>query len=76
MLGGRVWRRSEAEKLLPSILPGDAGSDYERYLSTEELLGLGRPPTRVHHATALQVTHQTSELWLKLAWNDADGQSA
>ena len=56
------------------ILPGDAGSDYERYLSTEELLGLQKTSGEWVHRDELlfQVTHQTSELWLKLAWNDAD----
>jgi tryptophan 2,3-dioxygenase len=51
------------------ILPGDAPSDYERYLRTDELLALQkRPEERVHHDELLfQTVHQSSELWLKLA---------
>jgi tryptophan 2,3-dioxygenase len=51
------------------ILPGAGGSDYERYLRTDELLALQKPPeNRVHRDELLFTTvHQTSELWLKLA---------
>jgi tryptophan 2,3-dioxygenase len=51
------------------ILPGDAGSDYERYLRTDELLALQKPAEeRVHRDELLfQTVHQSSELWLKLA---------
>src|ERR1700757_1434428 len=51
------------------ILPGDAPSDYERYLRTDELLSLQKPPEeRVHRDELLfQTVHQSSELWLKLA---------
>jgi tryptophan 2,3-dioxygenase len=51
------------------ILPGDAPSDYERYLRTDELLALQKQPSeRAHHDELLfQVVHQSSELWLKLA---------
>ena len=43
-------------------------SDYERYLRTDELLSLQKPPEeRVHHDELLfQTVHQSSELWLKL----------
>jgi tryptophan 2,3-dioxygenase len=56
------------------ILPGAAPSDYERYLATEELLALQKGPEEWVHRDELlfQVTHQSSELWLKLSWNDAD----
>jgi tryptophan 2,3-dioxygenase len=56
------------------ILDGDAPSDYERYLRTEELLALQKGPAEWVHRDELlfQVTHQTSELWLKLAGGDAD----
>ena len=65
---------AEAEDFSQPILPGDAGSDYERYLNTEELLALQKTADEWVHRDELlfQVTHQTSELWLKLAWNDAD----
>jgi tryptophan 2,3-dioxygenase len=56
------------------ILPGAAGSDYERYLNTDELLALQKPEReRAHHDELLfQVVHQSSELWLKLAWNEVE----
>ena len=56
------------------ILPGDGASDYERYLRTDELLALQKPPEeQVHHDELLfQTVHQSSELWLKLAWMEAE----
>jgi len=54
------------------ILPGPGASDYERYLRTDELLALQKPPGEQAHRDELlfQVVHQSSELWLKLAWNE------
>jgi tryptophan 2,3-dioxygenase len=54
------------------VLPGEARTDYERYLNTEELLALQKGPDEWVHRDELlfQVVHQSSELWLKLAWND------
>ena len=51
------------------VLPGSGASDYERYLRTDELLALQKPPEeRVHRDELLfQTVHQSSELWLKLA---------
>ena len=56
------------------ILPGGAPSDYERYLNTEELLGLQKGPDEWVHRDELlfQVVHQSSELWLKLATSDVE----
>ena len=56
------------------ILPGKGASDYERYLRTDELLVLQKPEEeRAHHDELLfQTVHQSSELWLKLAWNEAE----
>ena len=56
------------------ILPGDAGSDYERYLRTDELLALQKGPDEWVHRDELlfQTVHQSSELWLKLAWNEVE----
>jgi tryptophan 2,3-dioxygenase len=64
----------EAEDLSKPVLPGDAPSDYERYLSTEELLALQKGPDDWVHRDELlfQVTHQSSELWLKLSWSDSE----
>ena len=51
------------------VLPGDAASDYERYLRTDELLALQKTPDEQSHPDELlfQTVHQSSELWLKLA---------
>jgi tryptophan 2,3-dioxygenase len=53
----------------PPILPGNAASDYERYLQTDELLALQRSPEEWAHRDELlfMTVHQSSELWLKLA---------
>lgn len=69
---------TETEDYSQPILPGDAGSDYERYLRTDELLALQKGPEEWVHRDELlfQVTHQASELWLKLAWNDAEEAAA
>jgi tryptophan 2,3-dioxygenase len=65
---------SQAEDFSKPILPGDAPSDYERYINTDELLALQKTPDEWVHRDELlfQVTHQSGELWLKLAWNDAE----
>lgn len=57
------------EDELGPVLPGPGATDYERYLRTDELLALQKPAgERAHHDELLfQVTHQSSELWLKLA---------
>jgi tryptophan 2,3-dioxygenase len=66
-----VSRREQTglEDELGPILPGSGASDYERYLRTDELLSLQKTEDeRSHHDELLfQVTHQSSELWLKLA---------
>ena len=51
------------------ILDGDAPSDYERYLRTDELLALQKMPEEMAHRDELlfQTLHQSSELWLKHA---------
>jgi tryptophan 2,3-dioxygenase len=56
------------------VLPGTASTDYERYLRTEELLALQKEPGEWVHRDELlfQTVHQSSELWLKLAWSDAE----
>ncbi len=64
----------EMEDYSQPMLPGDAPSDYERYLNTAELLALQKGPDDWVHRDELlfQVTHQSSELWLKLSWSDAE----
>jgi tryptophan 2,3-dioxygenase len=56
------------------VLPGEGASDYERYLRTDELLSLQKPAAeRVHHDELLfQTVHQSSELWLQLAWIEVE----
>jgi tryptophan 2,3-dioxygenase len=57
------------------ILPGRAATDYERYLRTDELLSLQKPPEAMAHRDELlfQTIHQASELWLKLACFEIEG---
>ena len=57
------------QKLSKPVLPGEGGSDYERYLRTDELLALQKTSGEWVHRDELlfQTVHQSSELWLKLA---------
>ncbi len=61
-------------ELAKPVLPGTAGSDYERYLRTEELLALQKTADEWVHRDELlfQSVHQTSEIWLKLAWHEVE----
>jgi tryptophan 2,3-dioxygenase len=56
------------------ILDGQGASDYERYLRTDELLALQKTPEEQVHRDELlfQTVHQASELWLQLAWTEAE----
>jgi tryptophan 2,3-dioxygenase len=62
------------DELAKPVLPGTAGSDYERYLRTDELLALQKTAAEWVHRDELlfQTVHQSSELWLKLAWNEVE----
>ena len=64
---------AETDEFEP-ILPGSGGSDYERYLRTDELLALQKGPDEWAHRDELlfQTVHQASELWLKHAWMEAE----
>jgi tryptophan 2,3-dioxygenase len=61
-------------ELAKPILPGEGGSDYERYLRTDALLALQKNAEEWVHRDELlfQTVHQSSELWLKLAWNEVE----
>jgi tryptophan 2,3-dioxygenase len=61
-------------ELAKPVLPGTAGSDYERYLRTEDLLALQKSADEWIHRDELlfQTVHQSSELWLKLCWNEVE----
>jgi tryptophan 2,3-dioxygenase len=56
------------------VLVGRGASDYERYLRTDELLALQKRPDEQAHRDELlfQTVHQASELWLQLAWTEAE----
>jgi tryptophan 2,3-dioxygenase len=64
---------TETDEFAP-ILPGPGESDYERYLRTDELLALQKGPDEWVHRDELlfQTVHQSSELWLKHAWMEAE----
>jgi tryptophan 2,3-dioxygenase len=61
-------------ELAKPILPGKGGSDYERYLRTDDLLALQKTADEWVHRDELlfQSVHQTSEIWLKLAWHEVE----
>src|SRR6476659_173079 len=63
-----------AEDYSQPVLPGEGASDYERYLRTDERLALQKTPEQQAHRDELlfQTGHQASELWLKLAWSEAE----
>ena len=56
------------------ILAGEGESDYERYLNTDALLRLQKTADEWVHRDELlfKTVHQSSELWLKLAWSDVE----
>jgi tryptophan 2,3-dioxygenase len=62
-----------ADEFAP-VLAGPAASDYERYLRTDELLALQKGPHEWVNRDELlfQTVHQSSELWLKHAWNEVE----
>jgi tryptophan 2,3-dioxygenase len=64
---------TDQAKLSEPVLPGKGGSDYERYLRTDELLALQKTADEWVHRDELlfQTVHQSSELWLKLATTEA-----
>jgi tryptophan 2,3-dioxygenase len=66
--------KPEAEDFSQPILSGEGASDYERYLRTDELLSLQKKPEQQVDRDELlfQTVHQASELWLQLAWREAE----
>ncbi|TMM07085.1 MAG: hypothetical protein E6G02_03130 [Actinobacteria bacterium] len=66
--------RVAVDDLTEPVLPGPGASDYERYLRTDELLSLQPEPEKSAHRDELLFTtvHQSSELWLKLAWHEVE----
>jgi len=55
------------DELTKPILPGKGATDYERYLRTDDLLALQKPPAELLHKDEMtfMVVHQSSELLLK-----------
>jgi tryptophan 2,3-dioxygenase len=70
--------QSLTEEDYAPILPGKGESDYERYLRTDDLLSLQKAPDEMAHRDELlfQTTHQSSELWLKLAVYEVEAAAA
>jgi tryptophan 2,3-dioxygenase len=66
--------KPDAEDFSQPILSGEAPSDYERYLRTDDLLALQKTAGEQAHRDELlfQTVHQASELWLKLAWTEVE----
>jgi len=64
----------DAEDFSQPVLAGEAPSDYERYLRTDDLLALQKTADEQAHRDELlfQTVHQASELWLKLAWTEGE----
>lgn len=60
------------------VLPGEGVNDYVRYMRTDELLALQRTADQWVHPDELlfQITHQSTELWLKLAAAQLDRAAA
>jgi len=64
----------QKREMTEPVLPGTAATDYERYLRTDELLSLQKPPEQRSHPDELtfQIVHQASELLLKGTANELD----
>lgn len=65
---------AQNREMTQPILPGTAATDYERYLRTDELLALQKPPEQRSHPDELmfQLVHQASELLLKGTANELE----
>lgn len=59
---------------VPNFPIGQGQTDYEKYLRTTELLSLQKTPEEASSPEELlfQVTHQSSELWMKLMMHELD----
>jgi tryptophan 2,3-dioxygenase len=59
---------------IPNFPIGEGQTDYEKYLRTPELLSLQKPVSQMASPEELlfQVTHQSSELWMKLMMHELD----
>jgi len=59
---------------VPGFPIGEGKTDYEKYLRTIELLSLQTPSAQAvsHEELLFQVTHQASELWMKLMLDELE----
>lgn len=59
---------TEEKDFTTSLLQGEGGNDYEKYMKTDSLLSLQREKNQWVYRDELlfQITHQSTELWLKL----------
>lgn len=66
--------QSREDSYYPAFPVGEGKTDYEKYLRTLELLSLQKPlSAQVSPEEMLfQVTHQTSELWMKQMMHELD----
>jgi tryptophan 2,3-dioxygenase len=73
-VGSTESPKNTGHEVLKPVLSGEGGSDYERYLRTDALLRLQKTAAEWVHRDELlfQTVHQSSELWLKLAWNEVE----
>ena len=57
---------------------GSGKTEYERYLKTEELLALQKPPDRRSHPDELlfQSIHQVEEIWMKIVVHELGAAAA
>ncbi|MBY0405520.1 MAG: tryptophan 2,3-dioxygenase [Cyanobacteria bacterium] len=65
---------SREDSYYPSFPVGEGKTDYEKYLKTVDLLSLQKPRGEQVSPEELlfQVTHQTSELWMKQMLHELD----
>lgn len=59
---------SDGSEYTGPTLPGDGGTDYERYMRVDELLALQKTPDEMAHPDEMMFAtiHQSFELWLRL----------
>lgn len=67
-------KKPPADALRTPILPGRGATDYERYLRTDDLLGLQKSTDELSHPDEMifQIVHQSSELLMKGALHDLE----
>lgn len=61
-------KTNQEKNIIASLLQGDGNNDYEKYMRINSLLSLQREKSEWIYRDELlfQITHQSTELWLKL----------